>query len=384
MPLIAAAAVAAMAASATPALAEGEITIERPNGRSTTVLLDDLSGSVDGSYTVRRASGRVRKVRVRDGIPLVDVLDAAEIDPYSFGHLRIDRPDGGTVVLSRDEIIDPGPLPPVLYTEDDDVRFIRQSAGPGDLNYVDEFELLDGAVTMELQKGAPLLAKIKMSPSSPQPGQEVTFTAVVRNALDGDRLSYSWSFGDGDTSSRSEAKHTFSKRRKYSVVLSVTSSEDEAGDSAVLDVIVGEENEPGSGETNTTPNTTPAPTTGGTAPTPAPAPAPVPAPAPSFPPSTPVTPPPSPSTPLPTPKPPSSGSKGSDGLIEGNLLADASTSPGSATASALRAARSGPIVIDEEEAFGLPAAAWALVAALTLLGFGAVLEVRRTRPRAFS
>jgi PKD repeat protein len=379
MPLLAAAAVAAMAASATPALAEGEITIERPNGRSTTVLLDDLSGSVNGRYTVRRASGRVRKVSVRDGIPLVDVLDAAEIDPYSFGHLRIERPDGGTVVLSRDEIIDPGPLPPVLYTEDDEVRFIRQSAGPGDLNYVDEFELLDSAVTMELQKGAPIQAKIKMSPSSPQPGEEVTFTAVVRNALDGERLSYSWSFGDGDTSSRSEAKHTFSKRRKYSVVLSVTSSEDEAGDSAVLDVTVGEENEPGSGETETTPNTTPAPTTGGIAPTPAPVPAP--APAPSYTPSTPVTPPP---TPAPAPKLPSTGSKGSDGLIEGNLLADASTSPGSATASALRAARSGPIVIDEEEAFGLPAAAWALVAALTLLGFGAVLEVRRTRPRAFS
>jgi hypothetical protein len=370
---VAAVAIAVLAASATPALAVGEITIETPSGRSVTVLLDDLSGSVDGRYTVRRASGRARKVRVRGGIPLIDVLEAAEIDPYSFGHVRIGRPDGGEVVLSRDEIIDAGPLPPVLYTVDEEVRFIRESAGPGDLNYVDEFALIDAAMTMELQKGGPLLVRIKMSPSSPQPNEEVSFSAVVRNAPDGERLDYSWSFGDGDTSSRAEVTHSFLKRRIYSVVLTVTSSDDESGDSEAIEVKVGEEEEEDSEETETTPSS-PGPVLGGGSP-----------PTPTYtPPSTPPSPALPPSTPAPPPQAPSSGSKRPDGMIEGNLLADASTSPGSATASALRSARADPVEIDDEEAFGLPAAAWALVAALTLLGFGAVQEARRTRPRAFS
>lgn len=367
MSILAAVATAAMAASPTPGIAAGEITIEKPGGRSATVLLDDLFGSVDDSYTVRGASGRPRKVNVRGGIPLVDVLEAAEIDPYSFGHVRIARPDGGTVVLSRDEIIDPGPLPPVLYTDGEEVRFIRQSAGRGDLNYIDEFALIGAAMTMELRRGAPLQAKIKMSPSNPQPNEEVSFSAEVRNAPEGERLSYRWSFGDGDTSSRPEVTHTFLKRRRYSVVLTVTSSDDEAGDSAALEVSVGEESEEEESETDT-PAAAPSPPVTST----------------PYPPQsgTPVTPAPAPS-PVPLPPPPTAGSKRSDGLIEGNLLADASTSPGSATASALRAARAEPIDV-KDEALGVSAAAWALAAALTLLGFGALLEARRTRPRAFS
>jgi hypothetical protein len=67
-----------------------------------------------------------------------------------------------------------------------------------------------------------LTTSFSYTPSTPQPGQAVTFTASTTGGAP--PYSYSWSFGDGSSAMGASATHTYSKAGPYSVTLTATDS----------------------------------------------------------------------------------------------------------------------------------------------------------------
>src|SRR5213083_2101514 len=78
----------------------------------------------------------------------------------------------------------------------------------------------DGSATpMTEFFGHPLSATFSHSPSSPQVGQQVTFTASASGGTS--PYSFSWSFGDGSTGTGSSATHAYSSAGSFTVILTV-------------------------------------------------------------------------------------------------------------------------------------------------------------------
>lgn len=67
-----------------------------------------------------------------------------------------------------------------------------------------------------------LSTSFNLSPSAPQPGQAVTFTASTTGGAS--PYNYSWVFGDGSSSTGNNVAHTYAKIGSYSVSLTVTDS----------------------------------------------------------------------------------------------------------------------------------------------------------------
>jgi len=79
-------------------------------------------------------------------------------------------------------------------------------------------------ITVSSQPPPPtsLTASFTFSPSSPQAGQQVTFTSSASGGTS--PYGFSWSFGDGATGSGSSLTHTYSSAGSYIVTLTATDS----------------------------------------------------------------------------------------------------------------------------------------------------------------
>src|SRR5438094_132390 len=81
----------------------------------------------------------------------------------------------------------------------------------------------DGSATpMTEFFGHPLSATFSYSPSSPQVGQQVTFTVSASGGTT--PYGFYWSFGDGSTGSDSSVTHTYASTGSFTVVLTVRDS----------------------------------------------------------------------------------------------------------------------------------------------------------------
>ncbi len=221
---------------------DAQVAVVSPGGAAQTLSLVALAGGedvVERVYTLRSASG-ASELTVT-GFSLASILDAAGADSFGFSYLEVQRPAGGSVLLSRHQALDPGAFedgPPVLYATAAGTGFLRPSGSEADLNAVDSFEAPQG-VTLVLRKGSPLQIEIEASTVRTRPGQPVTFDAIVERAGSGEQLSYSWYFDDGHSASGARARHSFAKRGSYDVVVGVTTPGDNAGASAVATIQVG-------------------------------------------------------------------------------------------------------------------------------------------------
>ena len=393
--------VAALAALALglpgPALASADsaqVTVVSPGGVQRPLSLAALTGSEDVSgraYALRSAAGE--ESRAITGFSLAMLLDAAGADPFSFTYLEVQRPGGGSVVLSRHQALDAGAFPegpPVVYATEAGTGFLRPAVDSADANGNDSFEAPQG-VTVVLRKGSQLRVKATASTLRAKPGQKVEFSAEVERAGAGEQLDYSWYFDDGGSASGPSASHAFAKRGSYDVVVGITTAGDDAGTSAVVTVQVGAPVEGGpnrkGGGTNraaAAPDSGAAtgasgagssgPSSGSGAGTEASAvtlPPPVPvtaetAPAPEEPPA------PKPK-PKPAPKEPADLGEEVSGLLLSDSGAPKPPAPESSAAEPA-AARTGTLSDGGSGGGGLGTAAWGLLATAGLLGAGALLE----------
>lgn len=378
-----------------PALAgadAAQVTVVSPGGVQRPLSLAALTGSEDvagRAYALRSAAGE--EIRSVTGFSLAKLLEAAGADPFSFTYLEVQRPGGGSVVLSRHQALDASAFPegpPVVYAAEAGTAFLRPAVDAADANGDDSFEAPQG-VTVVLRKGSQLRVKARASTRRAKPGQKVEFSAEVERAGAGEQLTYSWYFDDGGSASGPSASHSFAKRGRYDVVVGITTAGDDAGTSAVVTVQVGD---PAAGGPNRkgggTNRAAAAPdsgaatgaggpdrsgpiggaTTGTDASVTATLPPPVPAP---------VDTPPAPEEP-PAPKPkPAPGQPPDLGeQVSGLLLNDSGAAPpaASATTAAKPAAARTGTPADGGRGGGLPTAAWGLLATAGLLGAGALLE----------
>jgi PKD domain-containing protein len=242
-----AAAAVALCSLAMPGLSaaradDAQVTVTTPGGEQRTLSLAALAGGEDvvgHVYALRTAEGESE--RIVTGFSLAAVLEAAGADPYGFSYLEVQRPAGGSVLLSRHQALDPGAFEdgsPVIYATATGTGFLRPSTGEGDANASDSFEAPQG-IALVLRKDSPLLVEVEASPVRTRPGRPVQFTAVVERAGAGERLTYSWYFDDGHSASGASARHSFARRGSYDVVLGVTTPGDRAGASAVVNIQVG-------------------------------------------------------------------------------------------------------------------------------------------------
>jgi len=219
-----------------------QVTVVSPGGQSRTLALAAMAGSEDvvgRAYAVRSAGGE--SARTVTGFSIGALLEAADADPYGFSYLEVQRPAGGSVLLSREQALDDNAFPdgpPVLYAMASDTGFLRPSTGEGDANAADGFEAPQG-ISIVLRKGSPLRVRVRASPLRTRPGEPVRFEAVVDRAGSGEALSYSWYLDDGHSAAGPTARHSFARRGSFDVVLGVTSGGDEAGTSAVVTIQVG-------------------------------------------------------------------------------------------------------------------------------------------------
>lgn len=240
--LVAIFAAALLAVPGTARADDAQVTVVSPGGVAQTLSLAALAGSEDvvgRPYEVRSSTGA--STTTVTGFSLAALIEAADADPYGFSYLEIQRPAGGSVLLSREQALDPGAFAagsPVVYATATGTAFLRPNVGAEDANGDDCFEAPQG-VTLVLRKGSPLQIDIEASPLRTRPGQQVSFTALVERAGAGEQLSYAWHFDDGHSASGPSVRHSFAERGSYDVVVGVTTPGDQAGASAVVSIQVG-------------------------------------------------------------------------------------------------------------------------------------------------
>ena len=220
---------------------DAQVTVVAASGEQQTLSLEALGGSdvVERTYTLRSAAGE--STQAVTGFSPAAILDAAGVDPYGFSYIEVQRPAGGSVLLSRHQALDPGAFadgPPVVYATAAGTGFFRPSTAATDLNADDSFEAPQG-IALVLRDGSPLRVRAQTSTLRTRPGRPVTFTAIVDRAGAGEQLTYSWYFDDGHSASGAGVRHRFAKRGSYDVVVGVTTPGDDAGTSAVVTVQVG-------------------------------------------------------------------------------------------------------------------------------------------------
>ncbi|HEX7278169.1 MAG TPA: PKD domain-containing protein [Solirubrobacterales bacterium] len=244
--LIAAAIVAAWALAA-PAVDAAradaaQVTVVRPDGAPTTLSLEALAGRedvIDRSYALRGSGGE--NSQTVTGFSLAALIGEAGVDRFGFSYLEVQRPGGGAVQLSNNQVFDEegsAEGPPLVYATARGTAFLRPSSGPSDLNAGDFFEAPQG-VTIVLRKDTPLRVRVEASTMKTRPGERVEFAAEAEGAREGEAFTFSWHFDDGKSASGSSVTHAFAHRGSYDVVVGVTTPSDDTGSSAVVTIQVG-------------------------------------------------------------------------------------------------------------------------------------------------
>lgn len=230
-------ALTALAAAAPVASAkDGQVTVRAAGitNESVTVRLSDLGGNDINNRNYRLASGPV----TISGHSLLRIMEAADaesdaIDVDTIPAIEIDRPSGSPVTISGEEMRNPSAFrdgPPVFYEDNGATVFVMPGRGSGTGNRY-RFNLAPVGITV--QSGASFEVGIAASRTRIKAGQSVRFTASVSGQSKGERLTYTWSFGDGTTRTTSTPRidHTFRDEGEFPVVVEVsgTSGSDQDG-----------------------------------------------------------------------------------------------------------------------------------------------------------
>jgi len=361
-------------------------------GAARSLTLADLAGGFDvhgAAYTVRAADGAQSTVTVAEGISLNALLAAAGLGGDGFDYIALDKADGSSAIVMRDDLGGTKEGPPVVWADAGGTHFLRPARRDGDANGADRVDLADGSpLALALKTGNPLVPRIAVSALRARVGERVDFGAsLVGGAPLGPGLEYSWYFGDGSGYVLgANLSHRYRRPGRYLVLLNVARGDRTAigdPDRVTIHVVRAHERRPddahraGDVGGGTDGNGTGGNGTGGGHGSGAPAAAPA-APAPSAAaPASVAAPPSAPArrrAPAPRRTPPGE-------LVSGTLLASASAAaaapgaPGAsraASAAARGAAADGPLHV--------PVGVWIAVGLAALLALGWALESRHTLP----
>jgi PKD domain len=371
-----------------------QVTLVTPGGTQKTLALEALAGTEDvigQTYALRSEAGESSTTVT--GFSIDALLKAANIDPYGFSYLEVQRPSGGAVQLSSTQALaEPAP---VVYATPTGTAFLRPSSGSGDDNAGDAFEAPQG-LTIALRKGSSLQVRVEATPRHTEVGKKVSFEAIVERAGSGEVLDYSWYFDDGNSGEGATAVHSFAKPGNYAVVVGVKAEGEETGTSAVVRIQVGKASTGGpnrkGGGTNKAKNAPDSGASEGASGSGAEAAAPSEGggPGSTSGAATPAVPPSSPTANTPDPrhkneaaaKPAPATKKGAAPTpeptgeeVSGELLEGEAEAKPEVTKTKQAAARTGtPEARDGDGGGGVPAAAWGLGAVVALLGVGALGE----------
>jgi PKD repeat protein len=206
---------------------DGTVTVRAAGttNSSVTIRLSDLGGNDINNRPYRLNSGTA----TISGHSLEQVMKAADeqsedIDLATIPAVEIDRPRGGTVRITRDEILNDSAFsdgPPVFYEDNGDTVFVMPGRGTG-VGSQYRFRLAPVGITVD--SGSSFDVRLTASQTKVKVGQQVAFTATVSGQEGGESLTFNWSFGDGSsrTTAAPRVSHTFRKDGAFSVIVNVT------------------------------------------------------------------------------------------------------------------------------------------------------------------
>jgi hypothetical protein len=195
-------------------------------GAARSLALADLAGSFDVhgvAYTLRAADGTESTTTVADGISLGALLAAAGLAGDAFDYIALDKADGSSAIVLRDDLGGTAEGPPVVWSDAQGVHFLRPSSGDGDANGADLVTLADNApLAVALKTGEPLVPRIAVSTLRAHPRERVEFGAsLVGGAPLGPGLDYQWYFDGTGTARGANVSHRFPRPGTYLVLLNV-------------------------------------------------------------------------------------------------------------------------------------------------------------------
>jgi hypothetical protein len=175
------------------------------------------------TYTLREADGTATTSTVADGISLNALLTVAGLDADAFDYIDLTKADGSSAILMRDDLGGTKEGPPIVWSDDQGVHFLRPSGGKGDANGVDLVTIGDGPIVVALKRGQPLVPRIAVSTLRARPHERVDFSAsLVGGASLGPGLDYQWYFDGTGYARGANVSHRFSASdRPYLVLLNV-------------------------------------------------------------------------------------------------------------------------------------------------------------------
>lgn len=331
-----------------------------------------------GEYRVRQMDGPVMKVDATGGVSVYSLLRSVGAES-GYEAIVIQRPRGGAVTLTRDEV-EADRRPPGFFTDDatGKTMFIGYPpAGTIEVEARDYFEISKSGLRIQQIAEDQVSVDLKASRTTIEPGESVTFTAT---ASPRGTYRFDWTLGPGlsEKDAGNKVTHRFDKAGSFKIAVDVyTSNDDREGDRETVRIKVGDPKESdkdreGGGDNTATgaPDSGPSTGTSGAGSYDE---------SPTYAPSTPA-----PSTPTPPrPTPPDMTPSPDTGLVTGtpvtgNLLADASDPPPSnILESAARAARDGNPADGGDTGAGVPEAALSIAGVLALLALGAAIENRQ-------
>ncbi len=342
-----------------------EVNITRPDGAQRSIVSTEAKADINGRYTLRQANGKTVQIDVVDGVSVYALLAEAEAE-LEYVSLVLRGPGGESVTLTREQIDDAFPRPPVLYADEAGaVWFLRSPTSSTDVNAADHFQILNSPITIE-QVSDELEVEVKASRTRIEPGETIKFTAKAKPS---GSYRYDWTFEPGveEEDVGGSVSHRFERAGTYQVAVGVYVGADKNSDgSDGIKIQVGDPKE--SEKEQEGPGDNPSPTAPSVGPYQGASDETVP-----YVPSTPASPP-----AIPSAKPPTTPDIATGTTVEGNLLADVSDPPPSnILESAAAAAREGKQDDDSApDGAGVSEAALSVAGVLALLGLGAGIETR--------
>ena len=201
-------------------------------GRTVYIPASKLSYDVPSqTYTVR-GSKDSRKV-THQGISLGALFGLAGANAGDYKFVQIRRPDDSyAFVTSKDA--------PIFWVRSGVTHFLRPVRNKKDENAADVFaSATEKPIVVTARTGNPITVTVAADPTRANTKQTVSFSATASGQKSGEKLTYTWHFGDGAQASGESAQHAYDTSGGYNTFVIVTGSDDSAGSSDAVRVTVG-------------------------------------------------------------------------------------------------------------------------------------------------